>query len=291
MMLAGKRCECNFIYNTPKRFRQECLCSIIISKKQKKSILSELYGIHSIGGGILSYITPQDANNLRLICKEFKNITSKFNWKNEVQFDDMNKFYKFHACYPNALNIILNDGDVPIYQKKHANEQYNIYELSKFKPPRYLDEKKIIKNFKISIIIYNREQFNDMIENCQSYMNHIHVRIKPNEFNSYKNFNNDDFKHLLKIKSLDISYILYITDKVFQYLPNLENLEMTWGDDYISGKGFKYLTNLKNLCIDKCKARVHRNALKYCSNAKIIYSINENNEVEDGDSDEDIEVD
>ena len=225
MMLAGKKCDCNLIYeNIPKRFRQECLCSIIPSKKEKKSILSELYGIHSIGEGILSYITPKDANNLRLTCKEFKNTTSKFNWKDDFQFDDMNKFYNFHKCYPNALNIKLSNGDVPIYNKQYGSEQYDIYNLSKFKPPRYIDGKKIINNFKMSIIIYNREQFNDMIKNCQSYMNHIHVRMKPNENNAFQDFNNDDFKHLTKIKSLDISYIDNITDKIFQYLPNLENL-------------------------------------------------------------------
>lgn len=291
MMLAGKKCNCNLVYpNITKRFRQECLCSIL-PEQNKKSVMSELYGAHSIGKGIFQFLTVNDANNLRETCRELNYTTSKYYWSDNVEFDDMTKFYKFHTCYPNALNITLNDGEIPIYNKLHGSHKFNIYKLSKFNPPKFLDSKKIKNNFMMKIIIYNREQFDDMIKNCKSYMKHIHVQIRPIDSNSNNEFNDNDFTKLSKITHLNISYQDNITDRIFQYLSNLEYLDMTWGDNYISGKGFKYLTNLKELCIDECLPRIHRNALKYCSNAKIIYNVIDRHDIIDGDSDEDIDED
>jgi hypothetical protein len=80
-----------------------------------------------------------------------------------------------------------------------------------------------------------------------------------------------------------------ITDKIFQYLTNLEILDMTWGDDHMSGKGFKYLINLKELIIDECNPRTHRNALKYCSKAKITFSLKNNDAIDNSvNDDEDV---
>jgi hypothetical protein len=123
-------------------------------------------------------------------------------------------------------------------------------------------------------------------------MNHINLKIRTCEFNSFGDIKDSDFRHLSKIKNLNISHMKNLTDKIFQYLTNLEILNMTWGDDHMSGKGFKYLINLKELIIDECNPRTHRNALKYCSKAKITFSPKNNDAIDNSiNDDEDVKPD
>ena len=47
------------------------------------SILSVLFGLHSIGGGIFSFLTMKDSNKVRVQCVECRDAVMDFPWMDE----------------------------------------------------------------------------------------------------------------------------------------------------------------------------------------------------------------
>ena len=72
------------------------------------SILSVLFGAHSIGEGIFSFLTMIDSNALRLLCKEFRQAVMDFPWM-DAESHITGSVKAWRAAFPHARADNVSD--------------------------------------------------------------------------------------------------------------------------------------------------------------------------------------
>jgi hypothetical protein len=277
ILFAGGQCNCrNYICNfagfTKRRKFEVCPCEFLSSKilsssSNVSSILSVLDGEHSIGGGILGFLTPEDGNSLRLTCREMKQTVSDFRWTTKHSFNYIEDIVDYQKCFPNALHIELNYGE--------PDEGFYEYDLSMIKIPTYFNSDKIVNDFIIKIHIYAPEQLTLLIRTYKHLIKYLYIVFHSYESNMYHQFSDDDFKQLSGIKNLNIKLMYNLTDNIIKYIQGVENLDITWcnGTDQngvysaFTDDGIKHFRGIKTLKIGD-NPQLTNNIFQYLSGIK-----------------------
>jgi hypothetical protein len=71
------------------------------------SVLSELYGAHSVGEGIFGFITTADATPLRLLCREMREAIAVFPWWDEKTRIPAKRLPSWRAAFPAARAAVV----------------------------------------------------------------------------------------------------------------------------------------------------------------------------------------
>lgn len=267
LLFAGGICNCPSLFEGAKRAKLEsCPCDFLTSDilgGSNTSILSVLNGVHSIGKGFLSYFTCEEANNLRLVCREMNQAVTDFNWNenNSIVIKNQDNFDSWVKCFPNALYVELDYGNL------RSDDEFFDYDLSKFNIPKNM-------NFIIKIHIYCKEQLNYLITKYKYLIKYLYLVLHAEDSNEYEDFTDNDFRQLAGIKNLDINNFLNITNNTLKYIQGVENLDITWCYSQDTGigitdDGFKYLRGIQKLKMGD-NPQLTNNIFQYLSGIKIL---------------------
>ena len=75
--------------------------------KSTHSVISILDGAHSIGEGIIGFLTMKESNALRGVCKEFREAVMDFQWM-DAKSDIKGSLRAWRAAFPAARVVNLS---------------------------------------------------------------------------------------------------------------------------------------------------------------------------------------
>ena len=193
------------------------------------SILSVLFGAHSIGEGIFSFMTMKDSNKLRVQCRECHQAVKDFPWMDDVSWIKGN-IKAWRAAFPCARAV-------------NVSERYDIVDA---------DFMHIRGDARVRLHTVHMAYCKNVTDAAFVYLRGIHtLRMRG----CYQDTITDSaFVHLRGIHTFDISHCHQrtITDSAFIHLRGIHTLDMTCCSQ-IKDAAFVHLRGIHTLCISGCR--------------------------------------
>jgi hypothetical protein len=192
------------------------------------SILSVLFGLHSIGGGIFSFLTMIDSNKVRVQCVECRQAVMDFPW-----MDDESKIKGSVKRWREAF---------PVARAVNVSERSDIVDA---------DFVHIRGGARVRLHTVNMRYCYSVTDAAFVYLRGIYTLKMRGCYQ--ETITNAAFVQLRGIHTLDISHChqLTITDAAFIHLRGIHTLDLTCCTQ-INDAAFVHLRGVHTLCISGC---------------------------------------
>ena len=251
-------------------------------------VMSVLLAEHSHSRGILGFLTYEDANNLRSVCKELRAEVTHFRWT-DMKTRICGSLELWRTCFPHAISANLNyrgnlkyEDFVHLRGIKHLSLRNFPILVSRFGKMSFPDESfEYIRGIKSLDISYCTQ----LTDRAFTYLKGIHTldmgncnqaTITDAAFMNLRGIQKLDmswcnqatitdaaFMNLRGIRELDMSQCnqATITDAAFSPLEGIDILDMAWcKQTTITGASFPHL-KIKTLNVANCNNMTIRNAI------------------------------
>ena len=194
------------------------------------SILSVLFGAHSIGGGIFGFLNMIDSNKVRVQCRECQQAVKDFPWMDAVS-KVTGSVKKWRAAFPCARAIeISHRMDIVDADFVHirGDERVRLH----------------------TVIMRQCLMVSDA---ALIYLRGIHTL----NILACWQFSDASFANLRGLHTLFMQGCIQLSDAAFVHLRGIQVLDMSFCyQDTITGATFSHLRGIRTLTTDKCSPQV-----------------------------------
>ena len=202
------------------------------------SVLSVLFGAHSIGGGIFGYLTMIDSNKVRAQCVECRQAVMDFPWM-DAKSRIRGNVEAWRAAFPYARAVNVS----------HRNDIVDA------------DFVHIRGDARVRLYSVKISGCHKVTDKAFVHLRGIHMLDMSGCYQA--TITDAAFVHLLGIHTLNMSECnqAAITDAAFVHLRGIHTLNMSWCNQAtITGAAFVHLRGIHNLITNGCSAIVQASA-------------------------------
>ena len=249
-----------------------CHVTPFAGMKGSKSILSILAGAHSIGAGMLGFLTMEESNALRSVCTEFREAVMDFPWM-DAKSVIKGSLRAWRAAFPVARAVNISQrNDIVNADFEHIRGPRGIHtlDMSYCRLSTTITDAAFVHLRGIHTLNMSYCNRANITDAAFAHLCGIHT-LDMNYCNQPA-ISDAAFKHLRGIHTLSLSYCTQrsITDYAFVHLRGIHMLNMSFCiQETITDEAFKHLSGIHTLYMRGCsqetitnKAFVHLQGIR-----------------------------